>query len=96
MNYLNHRMPDGSRLFAELPAISMSTLRVHLVRLEGVLLGEEVSDGVAEGWLDFTCHGQRFTVHDSGSELRVFANNAECSPDILTELMGHFWLLQVY
>lgn len=66
------------------------------MRLEGVQLGEETTDGVTEWWLDFTCKGQEFTAHETWETLRVFANGGSCPPDILTRLMGYFWLLQEY
>ncbi len=59
-------------------------------------LGEEATDGVTEWWLDFTYKGQEFTAHKTGGVINVFVNDAECPPNVLTELMGHFWLLQVY
>lgn len=89
-------MADGSRHFAELPDIHMAAFRKHLQKLAEVQFDEETTDGITEWWLDFTYKGQEFTAHETWGCLRVFSNDAKCPPDILTELMGHFWLLQKY
>jgi len=65
----SHTMNDGSRKFAALPeSCSWSALRKHLGTLAGVGLGEYVTDGVTEAWIDFTYRGYSFTINNQFGE----------------------------
>lgn len=83
-------MNDGSRQFASLPeSCSWSALRKHIGKLAGVGLGEYVTDGVTEAWIEFTYRGYSFTVNIQLGEYWFFSSAPECPDDILAEIVPH-------
>ena len=91
VEYLDQRMPDGSRLFASFKfPVSWPVFRQHLEQMQSLKVTRFVTDGVTEGWLDFDYFGHHFTVNDPQGEFFVFVDDAECPSFILGELMKHF------
>lgn len=87
---INHTMSDGSRQFAALPeSCTWPALRKHLGKLDGVVLGEYLTDGVTEAWIDFTYRGYSFTVNNQFGEYWFFSSDAQCPDELLTEIVRH-------
>ncbi len=86
----NHTMSDGSRQFAALPeSCTWLALREHMGKLDGVVLGGYLTDGVTEAWIDFTCQGYSFTVNNQFGEYWFFSSDAQCPDELLTEIVRH-------
>ena|SRR5690242_12708608 len=80
---------DGSRHFVSLPQTqSWNALRSHIQRLGAKETGF-TTDGVTEGWLDFSFEGERFTVNDQLGEFWFFANNPRCDEQVLQKVASH-------
>jgi hypothetical protein len=86
----NHIAVDGSRQFLALPeSCAWSDLRTHLSALEGVALGEYLTDGITQAWIDFTYRGYRFTINNQFGKYWFFVDDPVCPADLLIELGMH-------
>ena len=86
----NQIAADGSRQFLLLPeSCAWSVLRSHLGALDGVALGEYLTDGVVEAWIDFTYKGYRFTINNQFGEYWFFSDDPICPVTLLTEIAQH-------
>jgi hypothetical protein len=90
MKLLDVRAPDGSRTIAALSRRApWRRLCQHHAALPGVELGEFLTDGVTEGWLDFTYGGHGFTVNDQFGEYWFFVDDASAPEDLLCGLVEY-------
>jgi hypothetical protein len=88
---LDRRAHDGSRIFAELPqSLLWQTGRDHALRLDGARIGEFITDGVTEAWIDFTYAGHAFTINDQFGEYRFFVKDPACGDAVLSAVVAHF------
>jgi hypothetical protein len=87
----NIRAHDGSRQFASLPATQdWHVVRDHARSLPGAELTGFVCDGVTEAWIDFTFHGESFTINDQLGEYWFFVSNASCNEHYLLAVKAHW------
>jgi hypothetical protein len=87
-------MNDGSRKFGELPqTVLWHELRDHIERLDGAAITDFVTDNVTEAWIDFTCHGYRFSVNDQFGDFWFFVDNPQCPDEILKSVLTYCKLL---
>ena len=90
MELLDFRMHNGSRHFAIWRATcSWRRLRRHLEALPGLTITEFLTDGVMEGWLDFTVDGQRFSVNDPVGQYWFFAEDPAAPVPLLQRIVDH-------
>src|SRR5688572_32463963 len=96
MKLLDLRNRDGSRHFASFPRrVSATTLRAHLGRLEGVTVGELLTDRLTEDWLDFTYDDYGFTVNaqfgPGSGEPRYwfFVDQPDAPEEVLQRVAAH-------
>lgn len=86
----NHTMNDGSRNFAELPqAVLWQELRDHVRTLNGAVITDFITDGVTEGWIDFTYCGYSFSINDQFGDYWFFVDDSGCPDEILIEVLSH-------
>jgi hypothetical protein len=82
---------DGSRQFASLPATQdWCVVRDHTRSLPGAELTGFVCDGLTEAWIDFTFHGESFTINDQLGEYWFFVSNASCNEQHLLAVKTHW------
>ncbi|TLD70560.1 hypothetical protein FEM03_12625 [Phragmitibacter flavus] len=87
---VDHRMPDGSRLFIEFPIRHpWSLIHSHLATLDELTITRFVTDDITEGWLDFTFLHHEFTVHDPLDSYLVFVKAPACDIFIQLEILEH-------
>jgi hypothetical protein len=87
----NHIMNDGSRCFLALrPSADRYAVRDHVRRLQGATLGEFVTDGFTEAWIDFWYAGHKFNINDSPGDYWFFVSDPSCSESILQAVADHF------
>jgi hypothetical protein len=91
MEFLDHRMHDGSRLFAEIPEDLelWDQLRDHLATLEGVSVTKYLTDDVTEVWIDFDFKSHKFTVNNQFGEFWFFVADPSCGDEILEAVVVH-------
>ncbi|MDI1314401.1 hypothetical protein [Prosthecobacter sp.] len=90
VEFLDKCMADGSRLFATTQeSISWAELRRHLEQLHGVEILQFMTDGVVEGWLDFSYLGHQFSVNDPMGEFWFFVEDPTSCSFPISELMSH-------
>jgi hypothetical protein len=91
MEFLDHRMHDGSRLFAKIPEDFelWDQLRDHLKTLEGVSVTKYFTDDVTEVWIDFDFRGHKFTVNNQFGEYWFFVADPSCDDEILKAVVVH-------
>lgn len=86
----DHRSPDGSRHFAEVPDrfgnSGWETMRDRLAALPGVKVTEFLFDGVTQAITDFTYRGHEFTIDTQFGELWLFVSDPECPAEILVDV----------
>ncbi len=86
----NYIAVDGSRQFLALPeSCAWSDLRTHLGALEGVELGEYLTDGIVEAWIGFAYRGYRFMINNQFGEYWFFSDDPACPASVLTEIAQH-------
>ena len=80
------KMRDGSRHFVDMPeVIFFDEFADHVEELEGA--------EIIEMWLEFEFHGQKFSVGNQLGDYQFFVNDANCSEEILFEVIKHFRVL---
>ena len=90
MELLDVRAHDGSRRFIALPkSVPWRRLRHHLKARTGVELTGFVTDGVTEGWLDFTYGGHRFTANDQLRQYWFFVDDPAAPDELLRDLADY-------
>jgi hypothetical protein len=91
---LNHKMEDGSRKFAELPqSLPWHELRDYLQKKNGIVVINLLTDGVTEGWIDFSYRGHSFTVNDQIGDYWFFVDEPACPDEVLNEIVTHCQVL---
>lgn len=89
--FMDHRMGDGSRNFADLPQTKLwYDVRDHIGRLAGAKLQSFVTDAVTEAWMDFTYRSHHFSINDQNGDYWFFVQDPNCPDEILEEVVAHF------
>jgi hypothetical protein len=87
---INITMNDGSRHFGDLPAsIGWHQLRKHIGRLHGAQVTDFITDNITEVWIDFTYRGHQFSINNQFGQYWFFADDAQCSEEILEAVLDH-------
>ena len=91
MKLIDERTPDGSRHFARLPRIApWKVVRDHVLSLGSARVVNDVGEGPAEPWLDFTFRGHRFLIHCHENQFRLTVRDPQCSDLLLFQVGLHF------
>lgn len=90
----DYRMHSGSRNFVDLPQTHLwYSVRDHVSKLAGAELTGFVTDGVTEGWIDFSFCGHAFTINDQFGDYLFFVKDSTCPDSILMDVSAHFAVL---
>ena len=83
-------MADGSRHFASFPEKrSWRALQRHVAQLPGATLGDSITDGITEAWVDFRFQGHDFTINNPFGEYWFFVRDPSCAEAILHRVVDH-------
>ncbi len=89
--FMDHRMNDGSRHFADLPQTKLwYDVRDHVNNLPGAVLQSFLTDDVTEAWIDFTYRSHHFSINDQNGDYWFFVQDPNCPDEILKEVVAHF------
>lgn len=91
MKFLDYRMHDGSRQFAEIPEDleSWEELRDHFKALEGATITRYFTDNVTEVWIDFDLKGHKFTINNQFGDYWFMVADPLCDDEILEAVVSH-------
>lgn len=88
--FLDIRMHDGSRDFAELAqTVSWDRLFKHIKKLNGVTDASLLTDNVAEAWIDFSHRGHQFSVNNQFGSYWFFVQDPDCPFEVLEAVVSH-------
>jgi hypothetical protein len=88
--FLDIRMHDGSRHFAELPqTVSWDRLFKHIKKLSGVTDANLLTDNVTEAWIDFSYRGHQFSVNNQFGNYWLFVQDPDCPVEVLEAVVSH-------
>jgi hypothetical protein len=87
--FLDVRMADGSRHFAEVPWQPPLMLKQRLLDTPGVKLTSYVGS-IFETWIVFEYSGQLFSAHNPLNDFWLFVDDPQCPDNVLCEVEDLF------